>query len=130
MSPTNDQKPQHPIGPDAPMPELPLLPTPEPSLEIPEALRTPVRRPELPGAAKGNISGLGVGVAMAMDFVGSIGGGAVLGYLFDRWQATLPTGTLVGLSLGFVAAMIRIVRTSQRSEREEHARKLKNKHRR
>lgn len=108
-------------------PVLPATPTDEPSLEIPEVLRTPVRQSQMPGTPKlpggGSISGLGVGFAMAFDFVGSVGAGALLGYLFDRWQGTSPTGTLVGLGVGFVGAMIRIVRASQKADRADRKRK-------
>lgn len=107
-----------------------LPPTPEPgdpSLRIPEALRTPIRKPDLPGAPRtsgtGSISGIGIGFAMAFDFVGSIIAGSLLGYLFDRWQHTQPVGVLVGLGVGFVGAMIRMVRTSQKAERRERQNK-------
>ncbi|MBC7771553.1 MAG: AtpZ/AtpI family protein [Pyrinomonadaceae bacterium] len=105
----------------------PPPPSRDPALEIPEILRTPVRQPEMPGMklpGGASISGAGVGFAMAFDFIGSVGAGTLLGWLFDRWQGTLPTGTLVGLGLGFAGAMIRIVRQSSRAEkREKSARK-------
>jgi len=103
----------------------------EPDLEIPAVLRTPVRRPDVPGVpgkangkqggVGGLVSNLGAGYGLAMDFLGLIGGGAFLGWLVDRWRHSLPIGVLVGLGVGFLAAMIRIVRQSQKSERLDRA---------
>lgn len=127
--PRPEPQPPPPDEPVMPSIELPPIPGHDPSLEIPKELRTPIRQPELPGTpgAKGtgarSIAGLGVGFAMALDFVGSILAGSLLGYLFDRWQGTSPTGVLIGLGIGFVGAMIRIVRTSQKAERAERKRR-------
>src|SRR5262245_45359227 len=104
---------------------------PDPRLQIPEVLRTPVRQPDLDpvfGYKKARyqaseMSSMGRAWAMAMDFVFTIIAGALLGWLFDYWRSSLPIGTLVGLGLGFVTAFIRIVRATQRQEREEKARR-------
>lgn len=74
---------------------------------------------KLPGGS--SISGLGVGFAMAFDFIGSIAAGTFLGWLFDRWRGTLPIGTLVGLGLGFVGAMLRIMRQAASADKREAA---------
>jgi ATP synthase protein I len=102
------------------------LPPNDPRLEIPEVLRTPVRQPgEIPGEPrppKGTlVSSAGVGFGMAFDFIGTIGGGVLVGWLVDRWQGTTPIFVLVGLGLGFVGAMFRIVAQTKRQERREKA---------
>lgn len=61
--------------------------------------------------------------SVALDFVVSTVAGAVIGWLIDRWLGSKPWGTLIGLGVGFVVAFVRIIRYSQRSEREELARR-------
>src|SRR5262245_25030546 len=111
---------------------LPSPPDPsDPRLQIPEVLRTPVRKPDLEPvfgdkkerAEASEMSSMGRAWAMAMDFVFSILAGAGVGYLIDYWRNSLPIGTCVGLGLGFVTAFIRIIRATQRQEREEKARR-------
>lgn len=95
----------------------------DPRLEIPEVLRTPVRQPdEIPGEPRmpkkdSMVGGIGMGFGLAFDFIGSIGGGALVGWLIDRWQGTSPVFVLVGLGLGFVGAMFRIVRQTKKQDR-------------
>lgn len=103
----------------------------DPRLEIPEILRTPVEKPDYdpvygdqqsrPYAP--NLAGAGRAWAVAFDFVFTIVAGAGLGWLADRWRGSLPLWTMVGLVAGFVTAFIRIVRTTQRQEREEKAKR-------
>lgn len=81
--------------------------------ELPDVLRSP---PEPTNAARPNesrISSLAVGMALGADFLGSIAGGLILGWLADRWLGSQPVGVLVGLVIGMSLAMIRIVRRSQ-----------------
>lgn len=61
--------------------------------------------------------------AVAFDFIFTIIAGAVLGWLADRWQGTNPRGLLIGLSLGFVLAFIRIVRHAQKEDRAAAAKR-------
>lgn len=123
-SPASDSGPEgfeHEIGHQHGPPPPPAR---DPALEIPEILRTPVRKPEMPGTqlpGGASVSGAGVGFAMAFDFIGSIGAGTLLGWLADRWFGSLPIGTLVGLALGFAGAMIRIMRQAARAERRDAA---------
>lgn len=53
---------------------------------------------------------------VAFDFVGTILGGALLGYGFDLWRGTTPVGVLSGLGFGFVAALVRIIRRTMKEE--------------
>lgn len=109
---------------------MPDSPTPKhdhahPAPPIPELLTTPVARPTFPGqrdavesaeAATGRrqrskvlaVSGLG------MEFVSTIGGGALLGYLADLALGTAPWGLLVLLIVGLVIATLRLVATALR----------------
>ena len=43
--------------------------------------------------------------ASAYSMIGSIGFLGALGYAFDRWQGTGPTGVAVGLILGMVVGL-------------------------
>lgn len=103
----------------------------DPRLEIPQVLRTPVRKADLSpmqgGPATGQstspeVAGAGRAWATAMDFVFTILAGALLGWLADRWRHSIPLWTMVGLALGFVTAFIRIVRATQREERDRRGR--------
>jgi len=93
---------------------------PDPRLEIPEVLRTPVKRPTLgqstPGAVGSGLGEVGRALSIALDFLFTIGGAGALGWLLDRWQGWTPYGLLIGLGLGFLLATVRII---QRSNRED-----------
>jgi ATP synthase protein I len=114
-----------------PDPELPPDRPARDPLEIPEVLRTPVHKPAYDPvygdkASRPNapdLAGAGRAWATALDFVFTIVAGAGLGYLADRWRHSIPLWTMVGLVAGFVTAFIRIVRTTQRQEREDKARR-------
>lgn len=110
-----------------PSPDETGQPERDPRLEIPEVLRTPVRKPEydpVTGSRKSrkevvDASGIGRAWAMSLDFVFTVLAGALLGWLIDRWRNSLPIGTLIGLGIGFVSGFIRLIRTTQRQERQE-----------
>ena len=112
-------------------PNTPPSPPRDPRLEIPEVLRTPIQKPDYDpvfGDKGGrpntpDLAGAGRAWAVALDFVFTIIAGAGLGWLADRWRGSLPLWTMVGLVAGFVTAFIRIIRTTQRQEREETARR-------
>ncbi|MBS0186502.1 MAG: AtpZ/AtpI family protein [Planctomycetes bacterium] len=97
---------------------------------IPEVLRHP---PELPAdvqeivepspASTSSLMEAGKAWGVALDFVFTIIGGLVIGWLLDRWMGFRPWGTLGGLAGGFVFAFIRIVRHTQRVEAREKAAK-------
>jgi F0F1-type ATP synthase assembly protein I len=100
----------------------------DPRLKIPEALRKPVNVPKDPDKGTGATEGIQMGRAWAtaMDFVFTILAGAILGWLFDKWRGTNPTGTMIGLGLGFVLAFFRIVRATQKQEAADQERKDRN----
>jgi F0F1-type ATP synthase assembly protein I len=101
----------------------------DPRLDIPEVLRAPVRQPAIDPLTGGPVkdrdsapidaAGMGRAWGIALDFVFSVLAGALVGWLIDRWRGWLPVGTIVGLGVGFVSGFIRIIRTTQRQEREE-----------
>jgi ATP synthase protein I len=99
----------------------------DPRLEIPEVLRTPVKKPDFPetrrptAAAGGSgFQDLGKALSIGLDFLFTIGAGGGLGWLLDRWRGWTPYSLMIGLALGFAAATVRII---QRSDREDRARK-------
>lgn len=99
----------------------------DPRLEIPEVLRKPVPQGNFDpvyGSATHrpkplNLEGAGRAWGTAMNFVFTIIAGLALGLAFDKWQKTIPWGTLIGLTIGFVAAFYQIVRQTQREERSK-----------
>jgi F0F1-type ATP synthase assembly protein I len=113
---------------------MPKVRTPEndPSLRVPEELRKPisgvaqnaaerVRGKDEPSA----LVGIGKAWGTALDFIFTIAAGAVLGWLFDRWRGSTPTGSLIGFACGFVLALVRIIRATLRQERLEQEAKSK-----
>ena len=101
----------------------------DPRLEIPEVLRTPVKKPDYDPTYgdKGSpvnaddVRGMGRAWAIAMDFVFTIVAGLLLGWGFDKWRGTAPWGLLVGLLVGFVAAFVVILKQSAKEERRDQA---------
>lgn len=110
------------------VPDVPDTPEEDPRLRIPETLRRPVDHPaaspaEKPKSATANIAEMGKAWGLALDFVVMTLGGGLLGWGFDKWRGTAPTGALVGLGLGFAFAFYRIIRATLRQEREDQARR-------
>lgn len=66
-----------------------------------------------------DLAGAGKAWAIAFEFVITIVAGIGLGWLFDRWKGSAPTGALVGMAAGFVMAFYRIVRATQAQDRAE-----------
>ncbi len=103
----------------------------DPRLEIPEVLRTPVKKPDYDPtygdkASRPNnddVRGMGRAWAIAMDFVFTILAGLLLGWGFDKWRGTAPWGLLGGLVVGFVAAFVVILKQSAKEERRDQASK-------
>lgn len=96
----------------------------DPSLDIPEALRTPVDRPESlkqaeegPAASAGVSPGMARAWGIAFDFIVTLLVCMGLGWAVDRWTKTTPIFLLSGLFLGFVLAMVKIVRAMNAEER-------------
>lgn len=61
------------------------------------------------------------GVGVAFEFTGSIVGGAVGGWLLDRWLGTAPYGalgmTLLGTLVGFIR-LLQMIRRFQQIDRQ------------
>lgn len=94
----------------------------DPRLEIPEILRTPVKKPELlqPKANPPMLDGFGdlaKALAIGLDFLFMAAAGGVLGWLVDRWQGWSPKGLVIGLAIGFVAATVRLLQRLNREDR-------------
>lgn len=62
---------------------------------------------------------LGTVASAGMTLVVATAGGTLLGYFLDRWLATSPWLTLIGLGLGVVAGFRELIRTIKAAEREE-----------
>jgi F0F1-type ATP synthase assembly protein I len=95
----------------------------DPRLRIPDVLRDPPagKTPRESPSTMSSIAEMGRAWGVALEFVISILVGVGLGWLFDRWQSTAPTGALIGLALGFAIAFLRIIRYSLAEQRREQA---------
>ncbi len=105
----------------------------DPRLRIPEVLRprpgdqygpNPSGQPQ--DARQSRRSGMAETArawGMALDLVFTAVGMFVLGYLFDLWRGTGPWGAVIGLTLGFVTATVRLIRASLKQEAREEARR-------
>ncbi|MBX3375636.1 MAG: AtpZ/AtpI family protein [Phycisphaeraceae bacterium] len=100
----------------------PPPPPPVPNFpEIPESLRQAAEGKKPPRQSP--LSGLAAGWAMATDFIVTLIAAWLIGFGVDYWQGTSPWGSLIGVAVGFAYAMYRLVRQSQREEREAARRK-------
>ncbi len=94
--------------------------TTDPRLEIPEVLRTPVKKPasmlkqERKKQQLATTSPMAVGFAMASDFIFSILGGVGLGWVIDYFAGTAPYALIIGLVFGFVSGFWRIIKQSRK----------------
>lgn len=107
------------------VPDPPDTPEEDPRLRIPEVLTKPT-----PATAKAESKGSWADAAKAwgaaFDFVGTVLGGVVVGYLVDRWAKSSPWGVMIGLGAGFVLAFVRIVRASIREDRKASEQRRRN----
>ncbi len=55
---------------------------------------------------------------LGMEVAAQVAAGALLGWLFDRWQDTSPNGLLVGSVIGIVIGLWSLVRGSLKLNRE------------
>lgn len=96
---------------------------PPPPPDIPAVLRepAPAARPAVESGRSrtGSLSGMGRAWGIAMDFIFTILAGAGLGWVMGRWQGGMTGWVLGGLAVGFAAALVRIIRATQRQERLE-----------
>jgi ATP synthase protein I len=99
----------------------PLFHDPPDPGPIPEVLRHPVSGPEPAPPSNGSetLASVGVGWGMAIDFLVTIFAGLAVGWAVDHWARSGPWGLVTGMGLGLAAAMIRMIRATQRAERSE-----------
>ena len=70
------------------------------------------------GATEGEIRvGWRMG-GLGMEVATQVGAGALLGWLFDRWRGTAPTGLLVGAVIGIVVALWSLIRGGLKLNRD------------
>jgi F0F1-type ATP synthase assembly protein I len=55
---------------------------------------------------------------LGMQVASEAGAGALLGWLFDRWRGTAPTGLLVGAVIGIVVALWSLIRGGLKLNRD------------
>lgn len=95
----------------------------DPRLEIPEVLRTPVRRPSDIGEAAGTrrpvaegdertTADMAKGWAIALTFVYSLIGAGLIGWAIQKWlvPSWAPWPLLVGLLVGLIGGFARFIR--------------------
>ena len=59
--------------------------------------------------------------AVAFEFVGTIGGGAILGWAVDRWLGTAPIGITVCMLLAVAGGFVRLIQILTRFDRIDRA---------
>lgn len=62
-------------------------------------------------------SGLWKASGMGMELTGAILGGALVGWLIDKWLGSAPTGVIIGLVIGMVGGGLNFVRAAMRMNR-------------
>lgn len=72
---------------------------------------------EIPGAAIGR--GANQALKLASEFVAGILVGAGVGWLIDKWLGTSPWALIVFLLLGFVAAVLNVLRAAGLAQQPE-----------
>ena len=55
---------------------------------------------------------------LGMEVAAQVAAGALLGWLFDRWRGTDPTGLLVGSVIGIVVGLWSLIRGALKLNRE------------
>jgi F0F1-type ATP synthase assembly protein I len=88
-------------------------PSRDPRLEIPQALRDPVRHasldPKKPSVMSGSIGEVGTALAIGIDFLVIVAAGGGLGWLADRQFGWGPAGVIVGSVVGMAAGLGRLI---------------------
>ena len=67
--------------------------------------RPPSRLIEALKALQPGVQPIGPSAAIGYSLIGAIAFMGGMGYLYDRWQGTTPTGLVVGMLLGVVVGM-------------------------
>jgi len=102
----NDQPPaRDPIAEDARIESL------EKRLQAAKEREEERNRPSSSASTDANYR---MGSRVLSELVGGIGGGALIGWVFDRFVGTSPWGLLVMLFLGIIVAFRNIIRISNR----------------
>lgn len=116
-----DNQPRNESEPDQPRANPPEAD--DPRLAIPEILREkqPAPSEPEPGSGKGSFGDTAKAWGMGLDMVFTTIGGFGVGWAFDWWQGTGPWGAIIGLAVGFVLAMVRLVRYSIKADAKEQA---------
>jgi F0F1-type ATP synthase assembly protein I len=55
---------------------------------------------------------------LGMEVASQVGAGALLGWLFDRWRGTAPTGLLVGATIGIVVGLWSLIKGGLKLNRD------------
>jgi len=65
-------------------------------------------------AATGADASYSLGNRVLAELLGGVGGGALLGWIIDRFAGTTPWGLLIVMAIGIVVAFVNIIRISMR----------------
>ncbi len=71
--------------------------------------------------AKRSPKGWSIGLRYGSEFAGGVLAGAGLGYLADRFLGWTPWGLLVGVTFGFAAGTLNVVRAAQSVNNQDDA---------
>lgn len=107
------------------IPDQPASPSPrDPRLEIPEVLRTPIKKPDLAAAQSlgkktDTLANAGNAWAIAFNFLATIIALGLLGWTVQQWLVPkwAPWPLLTGLGLGLVGGFWRFVREAMKANK-------------
>jgi ATP synthase protein I len=55
---------------------------------------------------------------LGMEVAAQVGAGALLGWMFDRWKGTAPTGLLVGSLIGIAVGLWSLIKGALKLNRQ------------
>ena len=66
-----------------------------------------------------DVSGVGVGLRIAVDLVAGVAAGVLIGFYLDRWLETKPWLLLLFTIIGFCAGLLNVYRTARQLEEKK-----------
>lgn len=81
-------------------------------LERALAARRPERQAADGDAKTGGLAGMGTALRLSSEFIAGVLGGALIGWVLDKFAGTGPWGLIVFLLLGFAAGVLNVLRSA------------------
>lgn len=81
-------------------------------LERALAARKPAGQDAGEGAKTSSLAGMGNAMRLSSEFIAGVLGGALIGWVLDKFAGTGPWGLIVFLLLGFAAGILNVLRSA------------------